>query len=150
MITNKNNDATIGKKIRSLRLDSGMTQEELAKNLNVTRQALSNWERNINEPDINVLKQLCSTFGLKMDELVLDTMKMENIKNDEEDFSKYDMVIGLFYAVGLFLGLGTFFVGGLLFMTKEGWACSLFVGITIFLVFGLASHAIITLKRNNH
>jgi len=33
-----------------------MTQEELAGKLNVTRQALSNWERDVNEPDLNTLK----------------------------------------------------------------------------------------------
>ena len=35
-----------------------MTQEELAGELNVTRQALSNWERDVNEPDLNMLKKL--------------------------------------------------------------------------------------------
>ena len=34
-----------------------MTQEELAGELNVTRQALSNWERDVNEPDLNMLKK---------------------------------------------------------------------------------------------
>jgi transcriptional regulator with XRE-family HTH domain len=36
----------------------GMTQEELAGELNVTRQALSNWERDVNEPDLNMLKKI--------------------------------------------------------------------------------------------
>ncbi|EGG57130.1 hypothetical protein HMPREF9439_00420 [Parasutterella excrementihominis YIT 11859] len=35
-----------------------MTQEELAGELNVTRQALSNWERDVNEPDLNMLKKM--------------------------------------------------------------------------------------------
>jgi transcriptional regulator with XRE-family HTH domain len=35
-----------------------MTQEELAGELNVTRQALSNWERDVNEPDLNMLKKI--------------------------------------------------------------------------------------------
>ena len=41
---------TTGKQIRHLRTQLGMTQEELAGELNVTRQALSNWERDVNEP----------------------------------------------------------------------------------------------------
>jgi len=40
-------DITTGKQIRHLRTQSGMTQEELAGELNVTRQALSNWERDV-------------------------------------------------------------------------------------------------------
>ena len=47
---------TTGKQIRHLRTQLGMTQEELAGELNVTRQALSNWERDVNEPDLNMLK----------------------------------------------------------------------------------------------
>ena len=49
----KQTDITTGKQIRHLRTQSGMTQEELAGKLNVTRQALSNWERDVNEPDLN-------------------------------------------------------------------------------------------------
>ena len=48
----KQTDITTGKQIRHLRTQSGMTQEELAGKLNVTRQALSNWERDVNEPDL--------------------------------------------------------------------------------------------------
>ena len=44
----KQTDITTGKQIRYLRTQSGMTQEELAGELNVTRQALSNWERDVN------------------------------------------------------------------------------------------------------
>ena len=50
----KQTDITTGKQIRHLRTQSGMTQEELAGELNVTRQALSNWERDVNEPDLNM------------------------------------------------------------------------------------------------
>ena len=49
---------TTGKQIRHLRTQLGMTQEELAGELNVTRQALSNWERDVNEPDLNMLKTI--------------------------------------------------------------------------------------------
>ena len=55
-------DITTGKQIRHLRTQSGMTQEELAGELNVTRQALSNWERDVNEPDINTLQKNLLSF----------------------------------------------------------------------------------------
>ena len=60
----KQTDITTGKQIRHLRTQSGMTQEELAGKLNVTRQALSNWERDVNEPDLNTLKKICFLFGV--------------------------------------------------------------------------------------
>ena len=48
-------DITTGKQIRHLRTQSGMTQEELAGELNVTRQALSNWERSFYFPYCHLL-----------------------------------------------------------------------------------------------
>ena len=78
----KQTDITTGKQIRHLRTQSGMTQEELAGELNVTRQALSNWERDVNEPDINTLKKICFLFGVHMDDLAKEVItKMETFKS---------------------------------------------------------------------
>ncbi len=54
---------TTGKQIRHLRTQLGMTQEELAGELNVTRQALSNWERDVNEPDLMFQNQQRNSYG---------------------------------------------------------------------------------------
>ena len=104
---------TTGKQIRHLRTQLGMTQEELAGELNVTRQALSNWERDVNEPDLNMLKKICFLFGVNMDDFAKEVItKMETYeKKEKRQFNKYDMAIGLFYGVGIFLGIGIFFVG---------------------------------------
>ena len=144
-------DITTGKQIRHLRTQSGMTQEELAGELNVTRQALSNWERDVNEPDINTLKKICFLFGVHMDDLAKEVIiKMEtNMEKTKRPFNKYDIAIGLFYAVGIFIGIVIFFVGGLMTMSGTGWGASLFGGFCFALVFGLICHAIITLKRHD-
>ena len=94
---------TTGKQIRHLRTQLGMTQEELAGELNVTRQALSNWERDVNEPDLNMLKKICFLFGVNMDDFAKEVItKMETYeKKEKRQFNKYDMAIGLFYGVGL-------------------------------------------------
>lgn len=153
----KESDKTIGKKIRFLRNQAEMTQDDLAKELNVTRQALSNWERDINEPDLSTMKKICAIFGVQMNDLAMEVMKMEDtttVENKKDGlkrtYNKYDMAIGLFYAAGLFLGVGIFFTVGFIVMTPMGWAASLFAGVSFFLVFGLISHAIITLKRQDH
>ena len=65
---------TTGKQIRHLRTQLGMTQEELAGELNVTRQALSNWERDVNEPDLNMLKKICFLFGVNMDDFAKELL----------------------------------------------------------------------------
>ena len=118
---------TTGKQIRHLRTQLGMTQEELAGELNVTRQALSNWERDVNEPDLNMLKKICFLFGVNMDDFAKEVItKMETYeKKEKRQFNKYDMAIGLFYGVGIFLGIGIFFVGGFMTMSGAGWGASL-------------------------
>lgn len=142
---------TTGKQIRHLRTKAGMTQEKLAEELNVTRQALSNWERDINEPDLHMLQKICFLFGVHMDDFAKEVIiQMEtNMEKTKRPFNKYDMAIGLFYTVGIFIGIGIFFVGGLMTMSATGWGASLFGGCCFALVFGLLSHAIITLKRND-
>ena len=72
-----------------------------------------------------------------------------NMKKTKRQFNKYDLAIGLFYVAGIFLGIGIFFVGGFATMSSVGWGASLFGGCCFSLVFGLLSHAIITLKRDD-
>ena len=79
-------DITTGKQIRHLRTQSGMTQEELAGELNVTRQALSNWERDVSEPDLNTLKKICCLFGVHMDDFAKEVItKMETCEKKRND-----------------------------------------------------------------
>jgi len=66
----------IAKNLRRLRLDKGLTQEELAERVGVTAQAVSKWERDECYPDITLLPGLANLFSVTVDEL----MGMEEIK----------------------------------------------------------------------
>ena len=59
----------IGNKIRLLRKQRGITQEQLAEALGISFQAVSKWENNIALPDITLAPALASYFGVTMDEL---------------------------------------------------------------------------------
>ena len=59
----------IGKKIKQLRQNKGITQETLANNLGVTYQAVSRWENETTTPDIALLPQISIYFGISIDEL---------------------------------------------------------------------------------
>lgn len=60
----------IGEKIAELRREKGVTQAELADQLHFTRQAVSNWERGVTEPDAHTLPVLAAYFGITTDELL--------------------------------------------------------------------------------
>lgn len=56
--------------LRELRLSEGYSQERLAREINVTRDCISNWERKICEPDIRTLVILSELLNVTLDELV--------------------------------------------------------------------------------
>ena len=60
----------IGKNISILRKKQGLTQEELAKQLNVSFQAVSKWETGSSYPDISVLPLLANIFHCDIDSLL--------------------------------------------------------------------------------
>lgn len=59
----------IGNKIKELRKQRGITQEQLADSIGISFQAVSKWENNIALPDITLAPILASYFGVSMDEL---------------------------------------------------------------------------------
>lgn len=73
MIDNKK----IGKFILKEREKRNMTQDQLANQLYVTRQAVSKWERGITMPDYEILLNLCNIFNLTPNEIIAGERKKE-------------------------------------------------------------------------
>ncbi len=73
----------MGKEIRRLRLDRGLTQEALAAALNVTAQTVSKWECGNSVPDVQLLPEIAVYFGVSIDQLFAMTpqQQMERIEN---------------------------------------------------------------------
>ena len=55
----------IGNKINQLRKLSGMTQEQLAEKLNVSRQTISKWEKGLSIPDAEMLIRLAEILVIR-------------------------------------------------------------------------------------
>ncbi len=82
----------ISKRIKELRQQHGMTQEELAERVYVTRQAVSNWENKKTRPDLEMLESISNAFQIDMMELLYGPPALKVTK-------KQLLKIGLF-AVG--------------------------------------------------
>ena len=59
-------------KLYSFRKQKGLSQEELANRLNVSRQTVSKWEVGDSTPDMEKLIAISDLFGISLDELVMD------------------------------------------------------------------------------
>ncbi len=55
--------------ILALRRKAGLSQEQLAEQLEVTRQTISKWEGGHSVPDLEKLQAMCRVFGVTLDEL---------------------------------------------------------------------------------
>lgn len=63
-------DIDVGKRIRDLRVAAGLTQKQLAHRLYVTAQAVSRWEQNLVEPNLQTINQMASIFHVSVDHLL--------------------------------------------------------------------------------
>ena len=60
----------LGNRLAELRKKHGLSQEELADQLGVSRQAVSKWERGEASPDTDNLIELARIYGISLDELL--------------------------------------------------------------------------------
>ncbi len=75
---------TTGQKIYECRKNAGLTQEELAEKLGVSRQAVSKWESDAAFPETEKILELCKMFSISADELLFGTTRV----SDQEDFKE--------------------------------------------------------------
>ena len=84
------------KKLIQLRKANGMSQEDLADKLGVSRQAISRWEQGSTFPDLPNLQKICKVFSVSADYLISDEHTEEreeeavsaNVQENERNDSK--------------------------------------------------------------
>lgn len=57
----------IAKRIKTLREEHGLTQEQLAKELSISRNAISNYENGVRRPDLDLVTKMCDIFNVTLD-----------------------------------------------------------------------------------
>ena len=108
-----------GEQIKSIRQKEKLTQEQFAMKLNVSRQAVSNWENNKNLPDIGMLILMSDVFQISLDYLIKGENEMNNmteklIKDGSETRrAKFNMVSIAIGAVLLLIGVGCIILKGM-------------------------------------
>ena len=80
-----------GERLQELRRARGMTQEDFAAQLKVSRQTLSKWESAQPYPDFQRLVLLSDYFGLTLDELVKD-VDVQEVREKNASSEKIDAI----------------------------------------------------------
>ena len=70
ILTERKGNMTLGEKIKKLRNNANISQEDLAEQIGVSRQIVTKWENDAGLPDIQNLKKIAKVFDISIDELL--------------------------------------------------------------------------------
>lgn len=109
---------TLGEKIQKLRKARGLSQEQLAEHLNISRQAISRWEQNAASPEVENLLALSHLFGVTTDYLLQESIPLQDnvtigydVQVSEKIFKqRLSLVMGFISSVLGCLGLISLFI----------------------------------------
>ena len=82
---------TLGERLVKLRKEKGLSQEDVAEKLNVSRQSVSKWELDQSLPDFDKIVPLCELYEIETDELLKGS---SNKKTDEEIKTEQSLLKG--------------------------------------------------------
>ena len=92
----------VGTQIKKYRSNMGISQEELARKVYVSRQTVSDWETGKNYPDIHSVLLLSSVFNVSLDQLIKGDVEIMKKEIKETEIKKLNKYAGI-YAVFLIL-----------------------------------------------
>ncbi len=88
----------VSKNIKKLRTEKKLTQEDIAKELFVTRQTVSSWESGRTQPDIETLVKLSELFSVSTEELIYG--KIKTMTSAEKENASRQKLIIIFSVIG--------------------------------------------------
>jgi len=91
---------TFHEKLRECREESGLSQNDIAERLSISRQAVSKWERGINEPDIETIVRLSDIYNVTIDQLLrADLSIVKRLAVKERSYKKLLITAGILAGV---------------------------------------------------
>ena len=125
----------IEKKLKDARVNAGLTQEQLAEKIMVSRQTISNWENGKSLPDIVSIIKLSDLYQISLDDLLKGDKKMrEKIEKDVKDARDNKRLIlttAILLFVAVIIYLVSTFVGGAFYDFCAGAIQWIILGIGI-------------------
>ena len=85
------NQEKIGKFIAKVRKEKNMTQQELAKKLNITDRAISHWENGRSMPDAGIMLELCKLLDINVNELLSAKKIIKESYNEQAEENLLEM-----------------------------------------------------------
>ncbi len=77
----------ISKNLKRLRSEKGITQEQLAEMLFISRQSVSSWENDRTQPDIEMLGKLSEVFGVSLEELIYGKKRNTSLETEKPNYN---------------------------------------------------------------
>ncbi len=123
----------IANRLQKLRKENGLSQEQLAEKLGISRQAVSKWERAESSPDTDNLICLAKLYGITIDEL-LKTSEGPVILEEDEEKDNYGKE-NILHSISLFVIVISYYVLGVtLNLWHPAWILFLFIPINSSLI----------------
>lgn len=72
----------LGEKIKKLRQEKNISQQELAEKLFVSNKTISSWEQNRTEPNLDIIVNICNIFDISVSALIYDNINRTNIETE--------------------------------------------------------------------
>ena len=138
------NEMEVGSQIKKLRSALGLSQEELAEKIYVTRQTISNWENEKSYPDIHSLLALSSLFEISLDQLIKGDIEIMKQEIDKEKVGKFNRLAKLFAV--LFIASIAVFVPLVVFLRFYG----VIIWAILYLITLITAVLVEKLKKSNN
>ena len=122
----------ISEKIKQIRNNEGITQEQFAEKIYVSRNAVAKWETNRGYPDIQNLITISEVFNVGLDELVKEDCKVKNKIIAESSSKKWHLLV-ILYLIAIIIYILYFLIFHKIFMIGFLVSTIFMLGIEIYI-----------------